>query len=75
MRISTQAGDTLDLLCYRYFKEVNSVATILHNNPQLAGLDPQGLPAGIVIDLGDVPTPAEKTAVPAVKTSSVFLWD
>lgn len=76
MIITTKAGDVLDLLCYRHLNSTQAIATILHNNPQLADLDPQGLPAGIEIDMGDVSlTTITANAEAELDTDAVFLWD
>lgn len=52
MQVLSQQGDTLDLVCYRFYGHTNTVEAVLETNPTLAFL-PVILPIGTVINLPD----------------------
>ncbi|EGT4306147.1 phage tail protein [Cronobacter sakazakii] len=67
MRVYAQQGDTLDVICARYYGRTESVVeSVLAENPGLAELGAV-LPHGTPVDLPDV------QAAPAPET--VNLWD
>ncbi len=64
----TTDGDVVDDVCRRFYgQEAGAVEAVLAANPGLADLGPV-LPAGMVIDLPDLPRPLE--TIPTVR-----LWD
>ena len=64
-RYRTVDGDVLDAICWRHYGREDAVPAVLAANPGLAATAPV-LPAGIVVELPDLPAPA----VPGV----VRLW-
>lgn len=68
MRVVTQAGDTLDYLCWRHYGATDNrvVETVLQANPGLAALGAV-LPAGIEVQMPAVTQPAQ--------TRGLRLWD
>ncbi|MET1080318.1 MAG: tail protein X [Pseudomonas sp.] len=69
MQVRAQQGDTLDLICWRYFgRTLGLVEQVLASNPQLAGKGPV-LPHGQLVILPDQVPPA------AVTQQQVQLWD
>ncbi len=73
MMIITQDGDVLDLLCLTHMGHESAVADVLQKNLHLADLDPQGLPGGVPIDLGE--TAVATAERQPITGSSVQLWD
>ncbi|MYM70525.1 phage tail protein [Pseudoduganella sp. FT55W] len=68
MRVTTQQGDTVDLLCWRHRKQTAGIVeATLELNPGLADYGPV-LPHGLVVELPD-----PQTAKP--KTNLINLWD
>ena len=63
-RVVTAAGDVLDALCWRRYGRdaAKDVPAVLAANPGLADAGPV-LPAGLVVDLPDLPAPAARPAV------------
>jgi phage tail protein X len=67
MQYMTKDGDTLDRICWQYYDgQQTTVAQVLEANPGLADHGPL-LPAGIIITLPALVTPA--------KEQGVSLWD
>lgn len=67
MQIMAQQGDTLDLICARYYGRTEGVfETVLAANPGLAELGAV-LPYGTAVELPDVQT--------SPVTETVNLWD
>jgi len=62
-RIVTRDGDVLDDLIWRHYGRSDVIAAVLESNPNLAQLPPV-LGAGLVIELPDLPLPAE---VPVIR--------
>ena len=69
MKVIAQQGDTLDLICWRYYGQSNSgvVESVLLLNPALAEFGAI-LPHGTIVTLPDA-------AATAVDTKMVNLWD
>lgn len=67
MELLSQQGDTLDLVCYRFYGHTNTVEAVLEINPTLAFL-PVILPTGTVINLPDL---KQETAT----LETIQLWD
>ncbi len=63
----TLAGDVLDRICWRHYGHESAIVDVLDSNPHLAELGPE-LPAGLLIELPDLPDTADTTCV-------VHLWD
>ena len=63
-RVVTAAGDVLDALCWRHYGRdaAETVPAVLAANPGLADADPV-LPAGLVVELPELPAPAPRPAV------------
>jgi len=66
LRYRSVAGDTVDLIAWKHYGRESAAVHILEANPRLADHGPV-LPAGVVIDLPDLPEPATD--------STVRLWD
>lgn len=68
MRVTTQQGDTVDLLCWRHRKQTRGVVeATLEMNPGLADYGTV-LPHGLVVELPDAPSAKPKTPL-------INLWD
>jgi phage tail protein X len=67
MQVISQQGDTLDLMCYRFYGHTQNVETVLEANPKLAFL-PATLPIGTVVIMPDA-VPSQTSA------STIQLWD
>lgn len=68
MRVTTQQGDTVDLLCWRHRRQTRGVVeATLELNPGLADYGPI-LPHGLVVEIPDAPTAQPKTTL-------INLWD
>lgn len=65
MKYRTVDGDMVDLIAWRHYGREAAMADILDANPGLAARGPV-LPAGVEIELPDLPPPAPAT---------VKLWD
>lgn len=66
MKYRTKQGDVLDLICHRHYgADAYDLAAVLEANRGLADRGPI-LPAGVIIDLPDLATPAKTT---------IRLWD
>lgn len=68
MQVLSQQGDTLDLVCWRFYGNTNSVEAALMANPKLAFL-PVILPTGTVVDLPDI------TQQTSSQINTIQLWD
>lgn len=66
MKYRTIAGDMLDAICYKHYLRHGLELQVLEANPGLAEREPV-LPAGVVIELPELPTVAAQT--------TVRLWD
>lgn len=69
MQVITQQGDTVDLVCHRFYgRTADIVEAVLIANPKLTFL-PAILPVGTVIEMPDL------THSAAQNTSQIQLWD
>lgn len=59
-------GDTIDLICWRYYGREDAAAAVLAANPGLALLPPH-LPRGTVVRLPDL--------APSPTAQQIQLWD
>ena len=58
----TRDGDMVDRICWKFYgRQGGAVEAVLEANPHLADRGPK-LPAGIVIDLPDLPEPTTEAA-------------
>lgn len=68
MRVRAQQGDTVDAICWRYFKRTRGIVeVVLEMNPGLADHGPV-LPHGTTVDLPEPPNDQPSTPL-------VQLWD
>ena len=68
IRYRTRDGDMIDAICYAHYGRTDgAVEAVLEANRHLARRDPI-LPAGLIIDLPDLPAPA-------ARPDPVRLWD
>lgn len=68
MRVYTQQGDTVDLLCWRHRKQTRGIVeATIELNPGLADHGPI-LPHGLAVELPDAPAGQAKTTL-------INLWD
>lgn len=68
MKIRSLQGDTVDLICWRYYGRTAGVTEqVLDANPGIADLGPQ-LPIGTIVALPESPAPSSSVA-------SLRLWD
>ena len=68
MRYRTKEGDMLDWICWRHYgQQAGAVEAVLKANPGLSEAGPL-LPAGLVIELPDLPQPNQSI-------DTVRLWD
>lgn len=66
-QVQTIDGDMVDMICRRHYGDETGFAELVYQaNPGLADLGPR-LPAGLSVNLPDMPTPPE---LPAIS-----LWD
>ena len=61
-RLITRDGDVLDDLVWRHYGRNDVIAAVLDANPHLAQLPPV-LVAGLLIELPDLPLPAEAPVI------------
>lgn len=61
-RVITRDGDVLDDLVWRHYGRIDVLAAVLEANPILAQLPPV-LEAGLVIELPELPLPAEAPVI------------
>lgn len=61
-RVITRDGDVLDDLVWQNYGRSDVLAAVLEANPQLAQLPPV-LDAGLVVELPDLPLPAEAPVI------------
>ena len=61
-RVITRDGDVLDDLIWRHYGRIDVLAAVLEANPSLAKLPPV-LEAGLVIELPELPLPAEAPVI------------
>lgn len=61
-RVITRDGDVLDALIWQHYGRSDVLAAVLEANPSLARLPPV-LPAGRVIELPELPLPAEAPVI------------
>lgn len=67
MRVQTQQHDTVDTLCWRYYRRTQGITEqVLRANPGLAEYGPT-LPSGLWVELPD--------NVSATTVQAVQLWD
>lgn len=67
MKYRSKEGDTVDSICYRFFKQTRDITeTVLKLNPSISKYGPL-LPSGLVIELPD--TAPQKT------TQTINLWN
>lgn len=58
----TREGDMLDRICWKFYgRQSTAVEAVLEANPHLADHGP-ALPAGIVIELPELPEPTEEAS-------------
>lgn len=63
-KYQTRDGDSLDHICWRHYgRQSGAVEIVLEANRRLADIGPV-LPAGLIIDLPDLPVP---TATPKIE--------
>jgi len=67
MQVVSQQGDSLDLICWRFYGNTHHVEAVLEINPQVAFLAPI-LPTGTLVVMPDMPS-----LPPSVDT--IQLWD
>lgn len=68
MQVRTEAGDTVDGLCWRHLGSSSAVEQVLLDNPGIAAHGPV-LPAGLLITLPDAAPTASTTR------NLINLWD
>lgn len=67
MQIISQQGDTVDLMCWRFYGHTNGVEAVLDANTSLAFLPPM-LPVGTVVVMPELTQEQRQTDV-------IQLWD
>lgn len=67
MQVLTQQGDTLDLVCYRFYGHTQTVEAVLEANPHLAFLSPT-LPIGTLVVMPEVTQKKQQA-------DTIQLWD
>lgn len=56
MTYRTVQHDMIDTICWRFYQRTDVIFEVLNANPGLCE-QPEKLPAGLMIDLPDLPTP------------------
>lgn len=67
MQIISQQGDTVDLMCWRFYGHTNSIESVLDANTSLAFLPPM-LPVGTVVVMPELTQEQRQTDI-------IQLWD
>lgn len=67
MQIISQQGDTVDLMCWRFYGHTNSIEAVLDANTSLAFLPPM-LPVGTVVVMPELTQEQRQTDI-------IQLWD
>lgn len=67
MQIISQQGDTVDLICWRFYGNTNGVEAVLDANTSLAFLPPM-LPVGTVVVMPELTQEQRQTDI-------IQLWD
>ena len=61
-RVTTHDGDVLDALVWQHYRRSDVLSAVLEANPHLAQRPPV-LPAGLLIELPDLPLPVEEPVI------------
>jgi phage tail protein X len=67
MQVVSQQGDSLDLICWRFYGNTHAIEAVLEKNPHVAFLAPI-LPTGTLVVMPDI-------ATSATTTDTLQLWD